>query len=141
MTTTKSWLGMIGVALLIGCVGCSGTTAPIAPSNSSIEIGSASGPRVAETSSEPTVTLRSDLTADPSTITVQAGTTLLVVNNSGRYVRMRSANCSDEFITMGLQDGAARHTMEFWPAGKTCDYFVWDTNWSRKIFNGRVYVP
>jgi hypothetical protein len=30
--------------------------------------------------------------------------------------------------------------MPFDPAGKTCDYFVWDTNWSRKIFVGRIVV-
>jgi hypothetical protein len=138
MTTTKSWLGMIGVALLIGCVGCSGTTTPIAPSSSQIEIGSASGPMVAATSSELTVTLQPDLTASPSTITVPFRSKLTFVNNSARYVKLR-ANCS-EFITMGLQPGDWRQTMEFEPAGSTCDYYTWDTNWSRKIFVGRVYV-
>jgi hypothetical protein len=41
---------------------------------------------------------------------------------------------------MGLTPGQSKNTMEFKPAGKVCDYFVWDTNWSRQIFVGQVVV-
>jgi len=134
--TMKSWLGMIGVGLLILSVGCT-ERAGIAPTElaSNTKVG---GAAASSTYESPVVTLQPDLTADPATISVAAGYTVLVVNNSTRYVRMRS-NCS-EFITMGLQPGVSRHTMPFETAGQTCDYFVWDTNWSRKIFVGTVNV-
>jgi hypothetical protein len=136
--TMKLWSGIMGMALLIVSAGCSGTTTPIAPSSSQIEIRSASGPMVAATSSELTVILQPDLTASPSTITVPFRSKLTFVNNSARYVKLR-ANCS-EFITMGMQPGDSRQTMEFEPVGETCNYYTWDTNWSRKIFVGRVSV-
>jgi hypothetical protein len=138
--TMKSLLGVIGVGMLTLNIGCARET-PLSPSEVNDAGSGTQAPELAATAADsyPVVTLEEDLTANPSTITVQAGSKLLVVNNSARYVRMRS-NCS-EFITMGLQPGDSRHTMTFEPAGQNCDYFVWDTNWSRKIFNGRVVVP
>jgi hypothetical protein len=71
---------------------------PSAPSVVSADV---SGARTADVTSTPTITLLTDLTASPSPVTVQAGSTVLVTNQSGRYVLLQS-NCS-EFSTMGLQ--------------------------------------
>ena len=45
-----------------------------------------------------------------------------------------------EFQLMALPPGKSKNTIGFKPAGKTCDYFVWDVNWSRMIFVGQVVV-
>jgi hypothetical protein len=134
MKLTKSFsLGAIvfGVSIWIGA--CAKET-PTAPSFVSDDV---SGARTADVTSEPTVTLLSDLTASPSEVAVQAGGTLLVTNQSGRAVLLRSFNCS-EFYNIWLQSGSSRHTLPFNPAGKACDYFAYD--YPQKIFVGRVYV-
>jgi hypothetical protein len=135
-TTMKMWFGAIGVGAFVSSLGCT-QRAAMAPSDLATD--ATMQGTAASTYQSPVVTLKSDLTADPATVSVTAGQTVLVVNNSARYVRMRSSNCT-EFLSMGLQPGVSRHTMPFDPAGKTCDYFVWDTNWSRKIFVGRIVV-
>jgi hypothetical protein len=132
----KSWLSMIGVGLLTLTIGCAHET-PLAPddvgggvSNTRLEL---------TTTSTPVVTLMPDLTASPSRVTVAAGYTVKMVNNSGRYAVVHSYNCS-EFSGVNLPNGGWINTWEFSPAGKTCDYFVWDVNWSRKLFQGQVVV-
>jgi hypothetical protein len=91
------------------------------------------------TSEEPVVTLMPDLTASPSQVTVRAGYEIIMVNNSGRYRTIRSYNCS-EFNMMNVPDGGWQYSSVFRPAGKTCNYFAWDVNWSRKILEGQVTV-
>jgi hypothetical protein len=125
----------IGFGALLLSVGCTQQSVT-APTDLATNFTSAAETR--STSPEPTITLQADLTADPEVISVLSGQTVLMVNNSTRYVLVRSYNC-DEFSSMGLQPGVSRHTMPFYYAG-TCDYFVWDTNWSRKIFQGKVDV-
>ena len=149
--TKNFWSGVLGVALLTFSVGCSGMASPVAPSSitsvakntgglSSADVsGAAEVSTTAAISSYPAVTLQADLTASPSSVTVAAGSKVLMVNNSTRYVSVNSYNCA-EFSSMGLQPGVSRHTMPFYTGGKTCDYFVWDKNWSRKIFVGQVVV-
>ena len=149
--TKNFWSGVLGVALLTFSVGCSGMASPVAPSSitsvaestdglSSADVsGAAEVSTTAAISSYPAVTLQADLTASPSSVTVAAGSKVLMVNNSTRYVRVFSSNCS-EFSTLLLQPGVSKHTWPFNPAGKTCDYYAWDTNWSRKIFVGQVVV-
>jgi hypothetical protein len=132
--TMKDLSLAIAFGALLSSVGCT-QHSPSAPTD--LVTNSTSVAEAASTSSEPTVTLRSDLTADPAVISVQAGQTVLMVNNSAQYVLVRSYNCS-QFSSMGLQPGVSRHTMPFSTSGKQCDYFVWD--YPRKIFNGSVIV-
>lgn len=147
--TMISRLGVVGVALLTFSVGCSEMATPVAPTSlapaaestaalSSSGVSGAAAVSSTLAASYPVVTLQADLTASPSMVTVPKGSKVLMVNNSSRYVLVRSYNCT-EFSTMGLQPGISRHTMAFSPAGKTCDYFVRDTN-SQKIFVGQVAV-
>ncbi len=149
--TKHFWSGAIGVALLTLSVGCSEMASPVAPSSitpvavstggsSSADVSGATGVSTTSAiSSYPTVTLQADLTASPSSVTVAAGSKVLITNNSSRYVRLFSSNCG-EFSAMQLQPGVSKHTWPFNAAGKTCDYYAWDTNWSRKIFVGQVAV-
>ena len=149
--TKRFWSNVIGVALLTFSVGCSGMASPVAPSSitpvaestgglSSADVSGAAGvSTTAATSSYPAVYLQADLTASPSSVTVAAGSKVLMVNNSTRYVRLFSSNCG-EFSAMLLQPGVSKHTWPFNAAGKTCYYYAWDTNWSRKIFVGQVVV-
>jgi hypothetical protein len=133
---TKIWSAAMG-ALMIS-VGCS--QAPTAPSSLAIESSSAALGATSETTySQPVVTLLPDLTVSPSQVTVRAGYRVRMVNNSGRAARIHSYNCS-EFTLMALPAGYSKNTLPFSPAGKTCDYFVWETDWSRKIFVGQVIV-
>jgi hypothetical protein len=133
MTMKDLCLAIVLGALLVSA-GCTqrSLTAP-----SDLVSNFTSAAETSSTSPEPTVTLQEDLTADPAVISVQSGQSVLMVNNSTRYVLVRSYNCS-QFSSMGLQPGVSRHTMPFYTAGKTCDYFVWD--YPRKIFNGSVNV-
>ena len=124
--------GAVVFATLAFTVGCA-RQAPTAPSEPSVSVGAAP---LSDLTDTPVVTLQADLTANPAMVTVTAGNTVLFVNNSNQYVRMRSA-CT-EFLTLALAPGASRHTTPFTPAGKTCDYFVW--NWPEKIFVGQVFV-
>jgi hypothetical protein len=124
-------------------IGCARET-PTAPSALSVDASGASSAADSSgvsstaltTTSYPVVTLQPDLTANPALVTVQAGAKVLMVNNSTQYVLVRSY--CPEFGTMGLQPGVSRHTNPFYPAGKTCDYFVFD--YPRKIFVGQVAV-
>jgi hypothetical protein len=134
MMTMKSTLCVIGVGLLMLSVGCT-ERAGIAPtelaSNSTIREATAS------TSSDPVITLQPDLTASPELVTVNAGDSVLIVNHTSQYVRMRSPNC-DEFIIVGLQPGASGHTWPFMTPGVTCDYYV--SKWPDIVLQGKVEV-
>jgi len=80
-----------------------------------------------------------DLTAAPASVTVSAWDKVMFVNNSGRFASIQSYNCT-EFSLLEIPTGYSRRTTYFRPAGKTCDYFAWDENWSRQIFVGHVVV-
>jgi plastocyanin len=127
---------VVGAAMLAGTIGCA-REMPLAPS---VAENSAS-PAAAEltSSSYPVVTLMPDLTASPQVTTVSAGTRVKFVNNSGRYAKVHSYNCS-EFSGVNLPNGGWINTWAFTPAGKTCDFFVWDTDYTRKLFEGQVVV-
>ncbi len=133
--TMKTWLSMIGVGMLTLTVGCARET-PLAPEDAG---GAISDTRLELTTSTPVVTLLPDLTASPSQVTVAAGYRVKMVNSSGRYAVVHSYNCT-EFNMVNLPNGGWINTSVFTPAGKTCDYFVWDVNWSRKLFEGQVVV-
>jgi hypothetical protein len=135
--TTKSMLAVIGAGLVSFTLGCARET-PLAPSGSSGEAAMAETSELT-TSSTPTVTLLSDLTVDPRQTTVTAGTRVKMVNKSGRYAKVHSYNCS-EFSGVNLPNGGWINTWAFSPAGKNCDFFVWDTNYTRKLFEGQVLV-
>jgi hypothetical protein len=133
--TKTFWLGVIAFGLLTWTVGCAREN-PAAPSE--LNLSAVQGPlSELTTTSYSIVTLQADLTANPALVTVQAGDAVLIVNNSTQYVRMRSSNCS-EFSIVGLQPGASKYTWPFSPAGKICDYFVW--NWPQRVFVGQVKV-
>jgi plastocyanin len=135
--TTKSWLGVIGVGMLTLNIGCARDT-PLSPSEVNDAV-SGTEASALTTTSTPVVTLLPDLTVDPARVTVMAGSTVKMVNKSGRYAKVHSYNCS-EFSGVNLPNGGWIDTWEFSPAGKTCDYFVWDVNRTRKIFAGQVAV-
>jgi hypothetical protein len=140
-------LGFAGIGMALLTVACGGEM-PVGPGQLNNERAavvqapmstgsSASAPTLTTAStSEVVITLKPDRTASPAVVSLPAGSTILVVNNSSQYVRMRSYNCS-EFAPLGLQPGASRHTWPF-SAGKTCDYFVYD--YPQKIFQGQVNV-
>lgn len=134
--TRKLWVSMIGVGMLTLTIGCSRQT-PLAPG----DVGSAisDAPAALTTTGTPVVTLMPDLTASPSLVTVAAGYRVKMVNSSGRYAKVHSYNCT-EFNMVNLPNGGWINTSVFTPAGRTCDYFVWDVNWSRKLFEGQVVV-
>jgi hypothetical protein len=132
--TMKSWSGLLGVAMLVVSSGCARHA--VSPSQES----STSSPR----SRRPTRRRRrrGDAAggphADPASVTIAAGNGQ-VLNKSGRYAKVHSYNCS-EFSGVNLPNGGWVNTWAFKPAGKTCDFFVWDVNWSRKLFEGQVVV-
>jgi len=139
--TMKSWSGLIGVGLLMMAFGCARET-PLSPSVESDAMLSSAEPSLSATSvttSVPVVTLQPNLTADPARVTVAVGGVVKFVNKSGRYAKVHSYNCT-EFTMVSLPDGGWRNTQVFKPAGKTCDFFVWETDWSRKLFEGQVVV-
>jgi len=80
-----------------------------------------------------------DYTVSPSYIQVKVGSRAKVVNNSGRRFQIHSYNCS-QFQMVDPDPGTWIRTTIFRPAGKVCDYFAWDTDWSRKLFVGQVEV-
>jgi hypothetical protein len=135
----------IGIALLT--VACGGNM-PLAPSQLNDERAAAvETPTSTESSapaptlmpastSEVVVTLQPDGTASPAAVSVPVGQTILMVNQSSQYVLIRSYNCS-QFSAMQLAPGAAKHTMPFTTAGKTCDYFAYGP-YPQKIFQGQV---
>ncbi|PYR94141.1 MAG: hypothetical protein DMF84_06200 [Acidobacteria bacterium] len=133
--TKTFWLGVIAFGLLTWTVGCARDN-PAAPSD--LNLSAAQGPlSELTTTSYPIVTLQPDLTADPPLVTVRAGDPVLMINNSAQFVRIRSSNCS-EFSAVWLNPGASKHTWPFSPAGKKCDYFVW--NWPDRVFEGQIAV-
>jgi hypothetical protein len=136
--TKKSWFGAVGVGLLTFTLGCS-EGAPGAPTSLARSDFGDSTAVLAATIAPGSVTFQPDLTASPSSITVPADSKLLMINRSGRYVVLQSYKCS-EFRSIALADGYAKHTLPFSPAGKTCDYFVWTDNRTRKIFAGEILV-
>jgi len=138
MTTMTARHGFRAIALsvLLMTAGC-GQHSPTAPSaTASAAIASADGESL--TSSSYTVTLRPDLTASPSSLSVPSGYRVLFVNNSGRGVALHSYNCS-QFTYMSLNAGYSKNTLAFSPSGKVCDYFAYDNNYQR-IFEGRITV-
>ena len=83
-------MSALGGLMIVWTVGCA-REMPTAPSVVSDSI---SGARTAEVtaSSTPVVTLEPDLTASPAQVSVAAGNTVLVANQSARPVLMRSYN-------------------------------------------------
>jgi hypothetical protein len=138
--TKKSWFEAMGIGVLMFGLGCSEATAPTAPSNSAmngLELGSESTTSVTDT--RPIVTLRADLTADPPYVTVRQGYKVGMANRSDRYVTIRGSNCS-QFNMMNLPPGGYLNSSVFQTVGMVCNYYAWDVNWSRKIFEGKVEV-
>lgn len=144
--TTRS-LSFAGIGITLLTLAC-GREMPLGPSQLNNEraavaeapmsSSSISAPTLTTAStSEVVVTLQPDLTVSPAVVGVAAGRTILMVNNSSRYVLLRSYNCS-QFSSMQLESGASKHTMPFTMPGKTCEYFVWD--YPQKIFQGKVSV-
>lgn len=140
--TMKSLLAATGIAVLMLSVGCSEGTSPVSPSHSAInDLGTDSGSAAYDTYDAygyPVVTFESDGTARPATVTVPEGGKVLMVNNTARYVLVRSTYCS-QFSSVGLQPGASIHTRPFYPSGKTCPYWVWQ-NYPQKTHEGVVNV-
>jgi hypothetical protein len=134
--TMKSWLGVIGVGLLVLSVGCTerGFIAPTDLASNATE-----GAATSSTTTSAVVTLQPDKTANPSTVTVPEWTKVMFVNQSGADVTIQSYNCT-EFSLLRIPDGYYRRTTYFTPAGKRCDYFASDGNGSRQIFVGAVFV-
>jgi hypothetical protein len=132
------WARITATGTLVFTLACS-EGAPLAPSQLNADLRVPAAQTTVATTATQGVTLLSDLTASPSSITVAAGSRVLFTNTSGRSTRLHSYNCS-EFSLMALPDGYSKNTSPFGAAGKTCDYFAWDTNWSRKIFVGQVVV-
>jgi plastocyanin len=135
--TKQFWCEAMGISLLVFNLGCSQGT-PTAPSSlAGNNFGAASDSTASTTYAYPVVTLEPDLHAYPASVTVPVGDKVLFVNNSGLYVSIRSYNCP-QFSSMLLQPGTSNHTMPFYTAGKTCNYFVWD--YPQKNFEGTVTV-
>ena len=124
----------LAVVLIAGGCGRQAPTAPESPNATAV----ASEDGAALTSPAYSVTLQSNLTATPATLSVASGYKVLFVNNSGRAVSLHSYNCS-QFNYMDLYAGYSKNTLPFSPAGKACDYFAYDANY-QKIFAGRITV-
>ena len=137
MSIMKSWFVVIGFATMLMTVGC-GKQAPNGPSEMAVEVSSPEA-TMATTFATPVVTLGADLTASPAFVTVPVGAKVRMVNNTGRALRIFSYNCT-EFSPIALSPGSGANTSPFRPTAKTCDYFAWDYNWSRKILVGQVVV-
>ena len=138
--TMQLWSGLVGVGMLMMSFGCARET-PLSPSVESEAMLSSAEPEAATnaTTSVPVVTLQPNLTADPARVTVAAGGVVKFVNKSGRYAKVHSYNCT-EFTMIALPDGGWRNTQYFRSAGRTCEFFVWENDWSRKLFEGQVVV-
>ena len=137
--TMQLWSGLVGVGMLMMSFGCARET-PLSPSVESEAMLSSAEPEAATnaTTSVPVVTLQPNLTADPARVTVAAGGVVKFVNKSGRYTKVHSYNCT-EFTMVSLPDGGWRNT-QYFRSAKTCDFFVWESDWSRKLFEGQVVV-
>ena len=135
--TMKAMFSLVGAAVVSFSVGCARET-PLAPSGLSGDVAMAETSELT-TGSTPTVTLLPDLTVSPARVAVRAGYRIMMVNKSGRNASIRSSMCS-EFNMMNLPNGGFLNSSVFRPAGKTCEYFAWDDNWSAKIFKGQVVV-
>jgi ABC-type Fe3+-hydroxamate transport system substrate-binding protein len=124
----------LAVTLVAGGCARNSPTAPEQPAATAV----APDDGAALTSSAYTVALNPDRTASPATLAVASGYSVLFVNNSGVPVALHSYNCS-EFTYMSLYPGYSKRTLPFSPAGKTCDYFAYDSNY-QKMFVGRIIV-
>ena len=135
----KTGLGVVALGMLMVSIACGRETpnAPTAIGDNSSAI--TSGATMETMGIGATVTLQPDLTAYPANVTVREWEAVKFVNQSGRFVTIRSYNCT-EFNLLRIPDAYSLDTSFFRPAGKTCDYFAWDVNWSRKIFVGQVLV-
>ena len=140
-------LGFAGIVIAVLTVACGGDM-PLSPSQLNNERAAAETPTSTKSPTSPptlttqyisdaTVTLQPDGTASPAVVSVGVDHTILMVNKSSKYVRVRSSNCG-EFATMGLQPGGSSHTMPFRPAGKTCEYHV--SAYPNIIYQGQVNV-
>jgi hypothetical protein len=128
-----------GVLML--SIACSEMATPVSPShmpivNTSAEV-TASSDSTSDTT--PVITMLSDYTASPSYVRVKTGNWVKVVNNSGRYFQIHSYQCS-QFQMVDPDPGRYTYTGLFRPTGMICEFFAWDTNWSRKLFKGKVEV-
>ena len=99
----------------------------------------ASAASAATVSTEPVITMLPDYTASPSYVQVKVGYRVKFVNNSGRYFQIHSNNCS-QFTMVDPSPGSWVRSGVFRYAGKVCNFYAWDTNWSRKLFEGQVEV-
>jgi plastocyanin len=140
-TTTRSMVAVFWAGTLALTAGCAGGETPLRPSSvSAAEVSvDASAPPTMSSTTTPTITLQPDLTVSPAQVTVSAGQDVVMVNRSGRNATIRASNCS-EFNMMNVPKGGFQYSSIFNPAGKACDYYAWDVNWSRQIFIGRVVV-
>jgi hypothetical protein len=141
-------LGFAGIVIAVLTVACGGDM-PLAPGRlnndraavleTPMNTESPASPPTLTTQyiSDATITLQPDGTASPAVVSVAVDHTILMVNKSSKYVRVRSSNCG-EFATMGLQPGGSSHTMPFRPAGKTCEYHV--SAYPNMIYQGQVNV-
>ena len=134
--TMKSMSAVAGAAMLAAAIGCA-REAPLAPGGFSSDISAAATEVI--TTTYPVVTLLPDLTVEPARVSVREGYKIKMVNKSGRYAVIQSSNCS-EFNMMNVANGRFQYSSVFRPAGKTCDYYAWETDWSRKFFIGQVVV-
>jgi hypothetical protein len=141
MKTTKNlWLGAFAAGVSMWASACA-NNAPTVPSDNPggrSEV-SVTAPAATIGTTSAVVTLQPDLTADQPSVTVPEWDAVRFVNNSGRWASIQSYNCT-EFDLLEIPAGYSRRTTYFRPAGKTCDYFAWDDNWSRQIFVGQVVV-
>ena len=131
---TKLLSCLVGVLMIAFACACGGAL-PASPT--AVAPGPTAAALADTVSATPAITLQSDNTASPASVSVHAGGTVLVTNASGHYLLLRSYNCT-EFSSMGLAAGASRHTMPFNPAGKSCDYFAYYN--SQKVDIGQVNV-
>jgi plastocyanin len=122
-------------------IACSEMATPVSPSPISIVDTSAEVPASSESPSEtaPVITMLSDYTASPSYVKVKVGYRVTFVNHSGRYFQIHSSNCS-QFTMVDPSPGSSVRSGIFKYAGKVCNFYAWDTNWSRKLFEGKVEV-
>lgn len=131
----------IGTGVLMLSIACSEMTTPVSPSHVPIASTSAEVTALWAPTSyiQPVMTMLSDYTVSPSYVQVKVGYRVKVINDSGRYFQIHSYNCS-QFQMVDPYPGRYTYTGIFKTAGKICDYFVWDTNWSRKLMEGKVEV-
>ena len=134
--------GSLAAAVVVGILGiaCSQVATPVSPSH----MPAVNAPPQASLGLEstsytaPVITMMPDYTVSPSYVRVKVGYRVKFVNNSGRYFQIHSYNCS-QFQMVDPEPGYAVNTMTFRTAGRVCDFFAWDTNWS-KLMEGRVEV-